>query len=364
MAGGPSCPALVDAVAAHGGLGFLAAGYKTPDAIDRECDEVARRARDRGAEPFFGLNIFIPQPSPSRPERDRAEAYRDTLQPYYESLGLDTPELTWNTDDHWEGKLAIIRRRLSMRRSRQKETEKVLTDDHAACPSVVSFTFGLPSTELIDEFHTHGIEVWATVSTVRAACDAAKRGVAGIIIQGVEAGGHRATLTPGEEPNSEPLLTLLRSVSAVLADTPQGEPRPAIIAAGGISTRETVVAALSSGADAIAAGTVFAATEEAGTNEPYRQALISATTDDTVVTRAYSGRPARGRRNEFIDAHPDAPAVYPAVNGLTSPIRKIATTQGNTEYMSLWAGQGVSAVQGGQVGDVVYQLDVERRGLS
>ncbi|MGX6968305.1 nitronate monooxygenase [Corynebacterium sp. c7Ub_26] len=116
MAGGPSSPALVDAVAAHGGLGFLAAGYKTPEAVDKELDDVARRARQCGAEPFYGLNLFVPQPSPSGVDRDRAAAYRDELAKDYERVGVAEPELNWTTDDHWEGKLAVSRTARAARR--------------------------------------------------------------------------------------------------------------------------------------------------------------------------------------------------------------------------------------------------------
>lgn len=357
MAGGPSTPELVDAVAAHGGLGFLAAGYKTPDAVEKELDDVAQRARQRGAEPFYGLNLFVPQPTPSGVDRDRATAYRNELAKDYERFGVAEPELNWTTDDHWERKLEIIRRRLEQRQ--QQRTARADPDGHAdavSVPNVLSFTFGLPSQELVDEFQSHGIEVWATVATVHAAQVAAERGVATVVVQGPEAGGHRATSTPNEEPDSEPLMSLLQAVSALFANVYASTLRPAIIAAGGIATPDQVREALGHGADAVAAGTIFAATEEAGTNRAYKQALISATADDTVITRAYSGRPARGRRNAFIDAHPDAPFVYPAVNGLTSPIRKAAAKQGETDCMSLWAGQSVEHVHGGTAGSVVDLL--------
>ncbi|WP_340049879.1 NAD(P)H-dependent flavin oxidoreductase [Corynebacterium parakroppenstedtii] len=359
MAGGPSSPALVDAVAAHGGLGFLAAGYKTPEAVDKELDDVARRARQRGAEPFYGLNLFVPQPSPSGVERDRAEAYRDELAKDYERFGVVQPDLNWTTDDQWEGKLAVIRRRLDQRE--QQGEGPADADSHAesvSVPDVLSFTFGLPPEELVDEFQSRGIEVWATVATTHAAQIAGDRGVAAIVVQGPEAGGHRATTTPDEEPGSEPLMSLVGAVSGLFADADADDAstRPAVIAAGGIATPDHVAEALRHGADAVAAGTIFAATDEAGTNEPYKQALISATADDTVITRAYSGRPARGRRNAFIDAHSDAPLVYPAVNGLTSPIRKAATKQGETDCMSLWAGQSVEYAHGGTAGSVVDLL--------
>lgn len=150
-------------------------------------------------------------------------------------------------------------------------------------------------------------------------------------------------------------MSLVQAVSDLFAKI-DSSTRPAIIAAGGIATPDHVGEVLRHGADAVAAGTIFAATDEAGTNDPYKKALISATADDTVITRAYSGRPARGRRNAFIDAHPDAPSVYPAVNGLTSPIRKAATEQGETDYMSLWSGQSVAQVHGGTAGSVVDLL--------
>lgn len=359
MAGGPSSPALVDAVAAHGGLGFLAAGYKTPEAVEKELDDVAHRARQRDAEPFYGLNLFVPQPSPSGVDRDRATAYRDELAKDYERFGVARPDVNWTTDDHWEGKLSVIRRRLEQRE--QQGSGHADADSHAenvSVPDALSFTFGLPPKELVDEFQSRGIEVWATVVTTHAAQVAAERGVAAVVVQGPEAGGHRATMIPDEEPDSERLMSLVQAVSDLFrkTDADEASTRPAIIAAGGIATPDHVSEALRHGADAAAAGTLFAATDEAGTNEPYKQALISATADDTVITRAYSGRPARGRRNAFIDAHADAPSVYPAVNALTSPIRKAATKQRETDCMSLWAGQSVEYAQGGTTGSIVDLL--------
>ena len=267
------------------------------------------------------------------------------------------PELNWTTDDQWEGKLAVIRRRLDQREQRgEGHADGNNHAENVSVPDVLSFTFGLPPEKLVDEFQSRGIEVWATVATTHAAQVAAERGVAAVVVQGPEAGGHRATTTPDEEPGSEPLMCLVQAVSDLFSTTDEASTRPAIIAAGGIATPDHVGEALRHGADAVAVGTIFAATEEAGTNESYKQALISATTDDTVITRAYSGRSARGRRDVFIDAHPDAPSVYPAVNGLTSPIRKTAAKHGQTDSMSLWAGQSVEYAQGGTAGSVVDLL--------
>ncbi|MDO5724545.1 MAG: nitronate monooxygenase, partial [Flaviflexus sp.] len=193
----------------------------------------------------------------------------------------------------------------------------------------LSFTFGFPPGEVVARLRREGIAVLATVATAADARAAASGGAQALICQGPKAGGHRAMF---DQTAPEPGGSLAELIAQV---RPLGLP---IIAAGGISTREQALAALNAGADAVAAGTLFLCATEAGTNEPYRRALREGTRS-TALTRAYSGRLARGLVTEFMTRHANAPACYPCVNAMTKPIRSAATAEGDADRMSLWAGE-------------------------
>ena len=303
MAGGPSTPELVAAVASAGAFGFLAAGYKTVEAVRADIDAL----RDLSSAPF-GLNVFVPgEPLGDTTE---VEAYRDRLSERADRLDEALPEIVAADDDAYSAKLDLA--------------------VEEAVP-VVSFTFGLPSSAVVDRLHTAGSFLMASVSDVAEAVRAAATGVDAICVQGAGAGGHRATLDPWAEPNAEATPELVAAVAARI-DVP-------IVAAGAIATGQDVDAALAAGATAVQIGTALLDAEEAGTKAAHRAALHDEQFGETVVTRAFSGRPARGLRNAFVDEL-DAFAVpaYPQVNGLTSGLRAAADRAGDPHGLALWAG--------------------------
>ncbi|MDQ3826012.1 MAG: nitronate monooxygenase [Actinomycetota bacterium] len=305
MAGGPSTPALVRAVAEAGGLGFLAAGYKSVEGMRAEIDQVSRGGRSAGA---CGVNLFVPQPRNSMTAQ--LEAYIDELQAEAERYGVELPEPNFDDDDAWDAKV-----------------ESLIT---APVP-VVSFTFGLPDRAVVEDLHRVGTRVVATVTTPEEAQVAVGVGVDALCVQGPDAGGHRGTHDPYADPDKRPLLDLLRDVRAV-TDLP-------LIAAGGISTAEAVSAVLEAGAGALQLGTALLRTPESGAHPVYKNALADPAFATTAVTRAFSGRWARGLRNRFVDAHSaSAPAAYPQVNQLVAPIRRAAAAQVDPHGMALWAG--------------------------
>ncbi len=319
MAGGISTPELVRAVESTGGLGFLAAGYKTVDALVRDIDQ----AYQLGAG-LFGVNLFVPDPGAV--DLDAARAYRDQLAPLAADLGVSLPE-PYEDDDQFSAKV------------------DALLD--APVP-VVSFTFGCPTADVVRRFRQAGSATVATVTSAHEAQQAAAAGVDALVAQGPDAGGHRATFDPQAEPPSQPLPELLDAVRAH-----SGLP---LIASGGISTADDVRRILRS-ADAVQLGTAFLDADEAGTSRPYRQALHDPRFGETVVTRAFSGRYARGLRNSFIDRfHAHAPAACPAVNQLTTPIRAASTAAGDAERLSLWAGTGWGSIRTGPAASIVAAL--------
>ncbi|WP_024800504.1 nitronate monooxygenase family protein [Nocardia sp. BMG51109] len=317
MAGGPSTPELAAAVSAAGGLGFLAAGYLSAgDTADRIVRTRVLLGND--ATPF-GVNLFVPG-APTPPER---------FAGYLERLGRNHPlgDAKFDTDD-WDAKL-----------------DALVTDPVA----VVSFTFGCPAASEVARLHAVGSEAWVTVTSVAEAHIALEEGADALIAQGAEAGGHRATFVDRPDDDAVDPLSTLALVQLLTAATD----RPAV-AAGGIATGAAVAAVLTAGARAAQLGTAFLNCPEAGTAPLHRDALAIDT--PTMLTRAFSGRRARGLRNRFILDHPDAPAAYPEIHYATGPLRKQARADGNADAVNLWAGQTYPLTSADPAGDLVRSL--------
>jgi nitronate monooxygenase len=293
LAGGPSTPELCVAVSEAGGLGFLATGMRKPDDVR---DEV-RLVRERSPRPF-GVNLFVPGPD---------DADETAVREYVKSLGAGAGEPRFDDDD-WEAKLALVRE------------ERV---------PLVSFVFGCPAAEQITSLREAGTEVWVTVTDPEEARVAVWAGADALICQGIEAGGHRAAFADREEAEGLGVIALLRAVAA--------ETELPLIAAGGLGDGAAVAAALVAGASAAQLGTAFLLAPEAGTHPAHREALGHDT--PTALTRAFSGRLARGLLNRFMTEHPDAPIAYPNVLHATAPLREAAREGGDPGGFNLWAGQ-------------------------
>jgi nitronate monooxygenase len=316
MGGGPSTPELAAAVGGAGGLGFLAAGYKSTGALG---DEIAatRKLADR-----FGVNLFVPGP------RADFERYAD----YVEALKKDNPETgepRWS-DDEWEAKLELLSR------------EPV---------AAVSFTFGRPPAEFVEGVKATGAEAWLTVTTPEEARQAAAAGADALIVQGHEAGAHQGTFDDATAGEAFGLLALLQLVRAE-----SGLP---LVASGGIATGAGLAAVLAAGAGAAQIGTAFLLCPEAGTSEPHRQAIWEG--GPTELTRAFTGRRARSIANRFLREHRDAPSAYPEVHYATAPIRAAARKRGGGEDLNLWAGQAHALASEEPAADIVARLDAEAR---
>ncbi|WP_328721804.1 nitronate monooxygenase [Streptomyces sp. NBC_00247] len=331
MAGGPSSPQLVAAVAEAGGLGFLAAGYKTADAMLRETEKV--RAATGGA---FGVNLFMPQPALTGPATEAVAAYRHHLAA--EAATYDTPLGDRGADrgddtDGYDAKVAALL------------TEPV---------PVVSFTFGCPTRDTLDAFARAGTYTIVTVTTAEEARDAQWAGADAVCAQGIEAGGHQSTHQddPDADHTGIGLLSLITQVRETVTVP--------VVAAGGMMRGAQIAAALTAGADAAQLGTAFLACPESGAHPLHKQALTSPMFARTALTRAFSGRPARGLVNRFVREHgPHAPAAYPEVHHVTSGLRKAAARAGDAQGMALWAGQGHRMARELPAGELVELLAAE-----
>jgi nitronate monooxygenase len=315
MAGGPTTTELVVAAARAGALGFLAGAYKTPGAMTAEMAAV----RAATAEPF-GVNLFVPgAPSPDG----------DALAAYLSSLADDGPlgEATWD-DDGFEGKVAAL----------------------VANPApIISFTFGCPTAEVISALQAAGSVVVVTVTNPDEAAISAAAGADALCVQGFEAGAHRGTFVNDDSPGRDNgLLSLLGQVATVT-----GLP---LIAAGAIMGPRQVRAALTAGAVAAQCGTAFLRCPESGAHPLHKAALADPRYTATALTRAFSGRPARGLVNRFMLDHADAPAAFPEINNATRPLRAAAAASGDTERMALWAGQGYRSAAELPAGEIIERL--------
>jgi nitronate monooxygenase len=339
MAGGAARPELAAAVSAAGGLGFLAAGYKTADGMYQEIKQL-RGLTDRP----FGVNLFMPQPALA--DVAAVEVYREQLAG--ESAWYETPlgeiDAGGGADDGYEAKLAILR------------------DDPVP---VVSFAFGCPTRADLDALAAVGTYTVVTVTTAAEAQAAQWSGADAVCVQGVEAGGHQSTHR--DDPQADGtgagigLLSLVGQVYEAV--------QIPVIAAGGLMRGAQIAAVLAAGATAAQLGTAFLITPESGAHALHKQALTNPLFTRTELTRAFSGRPARGLVNRFLREHgPYAPAAYPAVHHLTSGLRKAAAKAGDAQGMALWAGQGhrmARELPAGQLVEVLTaELDAARAALS
>ncbi|SNY42680.1 nitronate monooxygenase [Paractinoplanes atraurantiacus] len=319
MAGGPSTAALVVAAGKAGALGFLAAGYKTPAAVEEEL----RTVRSAGVP--YGLNIFVPTPSPA--DAEPLHRYRETLSAEAAAYGVELPPLRLADDDHFEAKVALA-----------VEYEV----------PYVSFTFGVPPADVVSALR----DVLITVTDRDEATRALTVGPDALIAQAGTAGGHASTTDPAAYAGTTTAAEVLADVLAVTS-------RP-VVAAGGTSSSADVAALLSAGAAAVQAGTFFLLADEAGTRTAQREAMLSGAYEETAVTRAFTGHPARGLRNRFIDVHSSAaPIGYPAIHHLTAPIRAAAAAAGDASALNLWAGTGFAAARPGPVAELLRALTPE-----
>jgi len=323
MGGGPSTPELVAAVSNAGGLGSLGAAYLTPDQIR----DTIRRIRSLTSRQF-NVNLFAGgwktdhTFDPSR--------MLEILGEVHQQLGIPAPAVPQPTPDPFPAQL-----------------EAVLD----ARPPIFSFTFGIPDRDAISRLKSRGIVIIGTATTVDEARALEAAGVDAIFAQGAEAGAHRGTFLGPFESSMTPTLDLVRAAAAAV--------KIPVIATGGLMDGRDIQAALNAGASAASLGTAFLASPESGASEVHKRAILAAKEDTTVVTRAFSGRPARGLKNDFISrihAQPQSILPYPLQNALTRSMRTAAAQQELPDYLSLWAGQGVGRAVAMPAGDLVARL--------
>lgn len=323
--GGVSSVELTAAVSDGGGLGSYGLYGYGADAILN----TAAQLKKATSKPF-ALNLWIPtgDETLSMPQQE-FDHYVGALKPYFEELGLPLPEMPGHyLPDYDEQVAAALEAR----------------------PAVVSFVFGVPSPELVEEAHRRGIVLVGTATTVAEAVALEAGGVDAVVASGMESGGHRVSfLKPAEES--------LIGTFALVPQVADAINIP-VIAAGGIADRRGYAAARALGADAVQVGSAFLATRESAAVPAYRAVLHSPAASETVLTRVLSGRLARGIPNRVIGelSKTTGTAPFPVQNWLTGRFRPQAAAQGNTELMSLWAGQATPLIRHDSAADVLAEL--------
>jgi nitronate monooxygenase len=326
MTAAAMAPELVAAVSNAGGLGSLGGSALEPDALRDRIHRI-RELTDRP----FAVNLFAPHDRPE-PSAETVAAVDGVLAPWRAELGLPEPQRGGPVvpPDHYDSQVGVV------------VEERV---------PVFSFTFGLPQLAPLKQA---GAIVLGTATTPDEAVQLQAAGVDAVVAQGSEAGGHRGTFAgPFEEAFVGTVALVPQIVDRVSVP---------VVAAGGIADGRGIAAALALGASGAQLGTAFLVCPESGAVDAHRQAILGTPPSSTVVTRMYSGRPARAIRTQLIsdlEASGIEPASYPAQAMLLRDLRDAGTERGLSELLFLLAGQAAGLARPLPAGELVEQLATE-----
>ena len=311
MAGGVTTSKLVAEVSNSGGLGMIGAGYLTPDQLREQVREI----KESTTNPF-GVNLFVP--NEFKVTENEIKSANQFLNPIRQQLNLhlkdnfELPNFNYVFETFFEQIKVVIE-------------EKV---------PICSFTFGIPSSEVIAELKQSNIILMGTATTIEEAVENEKVGMDIVVVQGSEAGGHRGSFIDG---NQESLVGLMSLIPQVVDNV-----SIPVVAAGGIMDGRGLMASICLGAKGVQMGTAFLTCVESGAHQAHKDAILNAKEDQTVLTRSFSGKWARGIKNKFIlemQKHEALLPDFPVQNTLTQDIRKTSSAQNNQNFMSLWSGQ-------------------------
>ena len=333
MAGGATTPELIAAVCEAGALGSLGAAVSAPQKILYTVAAI----RQRTGRPF-NVNLFVQgEPRADEPEtRARIQRAAELLAPIRRELGLPEINIPTRFAERFADQLAAVRE---------------------AAPAVASFHFGIPPQGELRALRARGTLVLGSATTVAEARAWEEAGADIICAQGAEAGGHRGTFLGSVEESLIGTMVLAPMVAAAVAVP--------VLAAGGIMDGRAIAAALCLGAAGVQMGTAFLPCPESGIHAEYKRALRDPSATRTVVTRAFSGRPARGIVNRYIELmhpHQDEVPAYPIMNAMTTELRAASGKAGRMDFVSLWAGQGAPMSRALPAAELVRCLVAEAEG--
>jgi nitronate monooxygenase len=327
MAGGITTSELVSAVSDNGGLGMVGAGYMTPSQLQNQIKDIKKRTQRK-----FAVNLFVPNEFYCT-EKEMLDGYK-LLEPYRSLFSLETynPEVM-------PGEKA---------RKMFHDQINVLIEERV---SIVSFTFGLPPKEILTLLKEQGITIIGTATTVQEAVFNEKMGVDAIVAQGSEAGGHRGSFQENEDSGMIGLMSLIPQIADSVTIP--------VIAAGGIMDGRGIAASVCLGAEGVQMGTAFLTCHESGAHPIHKEAILNSSEENTTMTKAFSGKWARGINNKFIKDFQDKQHFlppFPVQNTLTKEIRSASKARNNPEYMSLWSGQSPQLAKKLSVPELMEEL--------
>ncbi|RLK52888.1 NAD(P)H-dependent flavin oxidoreductase [Microbacterium telephonicum] len=321
--GGLSSVALTAAVSDAGGLGSYGLYGYDPDRIR----DVIGRLRDATGAPF-AVNLWLPTGDEVTPDQVDLTAAREAMRPLFDAVGVPVPDVP-----------------AAFLPDVEAQVDAVLD----TAPPVLSVVFSVPSGDLREQTARRGIRLIGTATTVAEAVAIDGAGVDAIVASGAEAAGHRVSfLAPAEDSLVGTMALVPQIVDAV------GVP---VIAAGGIADRRGVAAAFALGAAGVQVGTAFLRTTQSAAPPSHRAAIAAAGDTATVLTRAMSGRLARGIPNRALRMlEQSAPLPFPAQNWLTGRFRAAASAQDRGDLLSLWAGQAAGLTRHNDAAAVFAEL--------
>ena len=328
---------LAAAVFLAGGLGSIPAAMLTTEQLQTELSAFEDAIASLTDIPLqwggclpVNVNFFCHTPPTEQLEKEAA--WRQQLTPLYQAHGIDPQSVGSGP-------------------GRAPFSEESLKLMGQFKPAVVSFHFGLPKAEWVQQLKSWGIQIWSSATTVQEAQWLEQEGVDAVIAQGLEAGGHRGMFLSEDLSTQMGCLALLPQICKAV--------KLPVIAAGGVSTAAAVSAAKALGANAVQVGTAFLTSHEATTSALHRQALMSDAAKHTALTNLFSGRPARGIVNKFMrdfgPLNPEAPA-FPLATSAVAPLRAAAEAKGQSDYSPLWSGQNASDCQALPAADIAHKL--------
>ncbi|MEH7116285.1 nitronate monooxygenase [Neobacillus vireti] len=311
MAGGITTSKLVAEVSNSGGLGMIGAGYMTPSQLREQIKEIKQLTSNP-----FGVNLFVP--NEFKMTEHEIKSANQFLTPIRQQLNLHQKE-------HFE-----MPSFNHIFETFMEQIKVVMEENIAIC----SFTFGIPSKEVMAELKQSNMILIGTATTVREAVENEKAGMDMVVVQGSEAGGHRGSFIDDNQESLVGLMSLIPQVVDTISIP--------VVAAGGIMDGRGLKASICLGAKGVQMGTAFLTCVESGAHQVHKEAILHANEDQTILTRSFSGKWARGIKNKFIlemQNHEIQLPDFPVQNTLTQDIRKTSAAQNNQDFMSLWSGQ-------------------------
>ncbi|MDR7003045.1 nitronate monooxygenase [Neobacillus niacini] len=336
MAGGVTTSKLVAEVSNSGGLGMIGAGYMTPIKIREQIREIKQLTSNP-----FGINLFVP--NAFKVTENEIKSANQFLNPIRQQLNL-------HQNDNFE-----IPNFNNVLETFMEQIKVVMEEKVPIC----SFTFGIPSKEVMAELKQSNIILLGAATTVREAVENEKAGMDIVVVQGSEAGGHRGSFIDGSQESLVGLISLIPQVVDTVCIP--------VIAAGGIMDGRGLMASICLGAKGVQMGTAFLTCVESGAHKVHKEAILNANEDQTVLTRSFSGKWARGIENKFISEmqeHETLLPDFPVQNTLTQDIRKTSAAQNNQEFMSLWSGQSPRLAKNQTVESLIKNIIAEAKKIN